>query len=326
MIDNMSTHKVAVVYAPFQVPSIPDGMLARSVLDFYDTLIIVLPEKRFPNSKCSPLDFETRRQLIHETHPWAKVIKFPEEKDSVVFVEKLEAAVRSQTHLINFRAETPITDIAYTLHTASATAARYTKSGGTWPIEDFPVEWEAELRATVKSPIDNAEFRAGVIYALNKRFPISWMTVDMAILRKRFIADEHKGGTSKTFILLGKKPGEKSWRFPGGFKDRMDLEIEAAVMREGCEEVIGEKDDNPYDYFEYPVYLGSRNIADWRYAGDEDGVTTVFYEMRFVGDPTSIKASDDLAQVGWFDISEVTEDMFVGEHRHLWKLFMERHR
>jgi bifunctional NMN adenylyltransferase/nudix hydrolase len=313
----MSTHKVAVVYAPFQVSSVVGDRLKRSELDFYDSLIIVLPEKRFPNSKSSPLDFDTRRSMLEEQVPWAKILKLPDEKDGNMFVERLQSIVREKMQ--DIIASTPflVGEIEYTLYTAESTGIRYTSSGGQWPVENFPVEWEATQRKTVVRPLESEDFRAGVIYALNKRFPISWLTVDMAILRRE---------AGKTFILLGKKPGEQRWRFPGGFKDRNDLEIEMSVRREGMEEAIGNIKEDGSKYFEYPKYLGSRNINDWRYAGDEDGITTVFYEMLFIGDLAAVKAGDDLAEVGWFDISQVTDEMFVGEHRHLWKLFMERHR
>jgi bifunctional NMN adenylyltransferase/nudix hydrolase len=123
-------------------------------------------------------------------------------------------------------------------------------------------------------------------------------------------------------VLLGKKPGENGWRFPGGFKDRGDMNFETAVWREAGEEVLRPGTDIEKS-LTYPKYIGSRNINDWRYRDEIDGVTTMFYETSFIGNPEDVLAGDDLGETAWFDLSLVTPDMMEGEHVHLLKMLLE---
>jgi bifunctional NMN adenylyltransferase/nudix hydrolase len=304
---------LAVIYAPFQVADIASDRLLRIVND-HEAVVVVLPVKRFPNSMDAPMDFQTRQMMLHEQYPFITVLPFPEEKYPAVFVQKLEALISAVV--------SPLPKV--TLFTPDPPL--YEKNGGRWSTRGFLVEpIERDSRKEI-TPLASRDFRAGVIYACNRRFPISWMTVDMAITRKIREGTANVIGIT-TELLLGRKPGETAWRFPGGFKDRRDATIEDAVKREGLEEVIGKTDKPASDFFEEPIYLGSRNIADWRYDGDSDGITTVFFEMRFIGDHNLIKASDDLEATRWADISEIRpSEVFVPEHAKLWDIFVEKHR
>jgi bifunctional NMN adenylyltransferase/nudix hydrolase len=66
------------------------------------------------------------------------------------------------------------------------------------------------------------------------------------------------------------------------------------------------------------MYLGSLKINDWRYRETADGIITHLYACSFVsGNPT---ANDDIAEIKWFDVEKVKEELFVPEHKDIWNL------
>lgn len=164
---------------------------------------------------------------------------------------------------------------------------------GIYPCEEIaPVDGgvsatkERERYKGLHNYINTAEFRAGIIYATQNRFPTAYPTVDIAVLDK----DVH--GYK---ILLGRKPGWKSWVLPGGFVDPTDPSLEHAAARELNEEVPGLVHYN----FEY---LGSFKIDDARYRGTKDGIiSSLFLTYALQGYE---KAGDDLEEVSWFSFQE----------------------
>lgn len=124
-------------------------------------------------------------------------------------------------------------------------------------------------------------------------------------------------------LLLGRKatqekfpvrPGHPGWRFVGGFADpALDNSYEDAAIREAKEEtgltVTSVK------------YLGSTRIDDPRYRGTEHCIIThLFLAEEWSGEPI---ASDDIAELKWFDEATLSENDFVPEHQVLWKLYVK---
>jgi bifunctional NMN adenylyltransferase/nudix hydrolase len=146
--------------------------------------------------------------------------------------------------------------------------------------------------------MDTPDFRAGMIYAVSQRHPAVYPTVDIAIFN-----------AEKNQLLLGKKPNETRYRFPGGFVDPADPNFETAARREAAEEC------GPLELSEMQ-YIGSRQVDDWRYQRTEDRICTTLFACTLQdGVPT---ASDDLAELRWFDITEITQNDLIPGH---WTLF-----
>ncbi len=131
------------------------------------------------------------------------------------------------------------------------------------------------------------------------RFPTVFSTVDVVF--------ERNGK-----LLLGRKPNQQKFRFVGGFADpALDNSYEDSAKREAKEEtgliVASVK------------YLGSTRIDDPRYRGTEDCIIThLFFAEEWSGEPV---ASDDIAELKWFEKSEISNETFVDEHHVLWNLF-----
>ncbi len=135
-----------------------------------------------------------------------------------------------------------------------------------------------------------------------KKYPTVFATVDVVI--------ERNGK-----LLLGRKAHQEKFRFIGGFADpALDNSYEDAAKREAMEETSLE--------VKSVHYLGSTKIDDARYRGTEDCIIThLFFAEEWNGEP---KASDDIAELKWFDKKNISENDFVEEHHVLWKLFCEK--
>ena len=305
-----NTKPIGVIYAPFQSAVIPD--VHRKAIEEaekrHETVVIALPVRRITPSKVSPLDFRTRQEMIMNSYYNLLVVPVEDQKYSKNKVWALETAVRAP--FSEFRGADLYLDAEF--------EPTYKEHGkwSVWDTYDFVPRESAARKGSKLFPVhhkmlDMSEaFRHGIIYGLTNQFPISWSTVDICI--KRVI-------DGKTYILLGKKPGEYGWRFPGGFKDRADTSYEIAVHREAGEEVLKEG-IAPIAALTPPKYIGSVNINDWRYVKEIDGITTLFYQVQFVGVDDQIKAGDDLADTEWFELADLNEVIMEGEHVKLLRM------
>lgn len=130
-------------------------------------------------------------------------------------------------------------------------------------------------------------------------YPTVFATVDIVI---------KKGGK----LLLGRKAKQNKFRFLGGFADpALDNSYEEAAMREA-------KEESDLDVTKVR-YMGSTRIDDPRYRGTEHCIIThLFFAEEWSGEP---KASDDIAELKWFDEAALSESDFVEEHGVLWRLY-----
>lgn len=145
-------------------------------------------------------------------------------------------------------------------------------------------------------------------FLTGKRYPTVYPTVDIGIYDYQ-----------NQRVLLGRKPTQDKFRFVGGFTDPADDSYEAAAIREAYEEtnltII------PYSL----MYIGSQKIDDPRYRDNpyEKIITHLYLGYYSNGEP---KACDDLVEVRWFDLDELTkkrEDIFVTEHLTLAEKFIK---
>lgn len=302
---------IGVFFAPFQTSSMPKAhcdLLAELHQHFTD-VVIALPVRRVTPTKNAPLSYAAREIMIRQyyvpgTH-YVHVVpvvdkKYPE--DQVKALESAAMAPFSEPANVSLYADADFIKL-------------YKENGGKWfTPKNNPAAillgHEADERA--KLPVLSQDYRSGVIHGMRSQFPISWPTIDMAI-RRVVVVDREAPPHEEIQFLFGKKPGEKNWRFAGGFKDRADLTMEDAVYREGGEEVL-KKGVDPKAVFDYPKYICSRNVNDWRYRGEVDGITTFFYLLNFHGTANQIKAGDDLCDTAWLTIAEVRKQGIEGEH------------
>jgi ADP-ribose pyrophosphatase YjhB (NUDIX family) len=135
-------------------------------------------------------------------------------------------------------------------------------------------------------------------------FPVSFSTVDM-------IGWLHTEGMTSPSILLGRKPGQPKWQFPGGFRDPKETSQEAA-KREYLEEVLLDMDVNRF------TPIQELFIDDIRYRDSCHKITTSIFNVRLTPeDVANAAAGDDLGEVKLFSVEELCKDISEMREIHI---------
>jgi bifunctional NMN adenylyltransferase/nudix hydrolase len=290
---------VGVIIGRFQTPYLHQGHkdLIERVVKSHKTTVIFLGVSPNKRSRRNPLDFEARRIMILQDFPGVSVLPLSDMKDDKDWSHNLDAKIKEaysfasirlyggrDSFITHYTGSFPITEIESTLY-HSATSLR------------------DEAGHDIK---ESAAWRAGVIYGAYNQFPKVWATVDIAPIR-------YNVGAQPADVLLARKPGEKEWRFIGGFSDPTDHDFERVGKRETYEEANIEVCDL--------TYICSQRIDDWRYKDDVDKVITTFFAATYThGRP---EPKDDIEQLGWFPIDNSFRHIqFVSAHVNLAAAFL----
>jgi bifunctional NMN adenylyltransferase/nudix hydrolase len=291
MQEKTKQYDVGVLVGRFQVHELHEGH--RKLLDYvaerHSKVVIVLGLAPVTPSLSNPLDFESRKQMLLEYLPQAIIVYIKDMFDDELWSRKLSALV---------------VDVCVGRQTAVLYGGRDSfidhYKGPYDTIELMQSEfWSGSaVRKQIarSSARSSADFRAGAIWATSARHPTSFQTVDVAILSE----DGQK-------VLLGRKPNEQQFRFPGGFAEPTSESLEGDARREVMEETAVEISE--------PQYVGSVLVNDWRFRGEADKIKTVLFKAKYIfGHPTP---GDDLEEVRWFDLAGVSDGDLVPAHRPL---------
>jgi bifunctional NMN adenylyltransferase/nudix hydrolase len=212
--DKKST--VGIIVARVQTPDLHEGhiSLINHVTSSHSNVIVFLGIARIQNTKKNPLDFPTRKLMIQSMYPNVIVLPLEDNRSDEKWSANLDSIVRSM-----------FPDKKAVLYGSRDSFLPHYH--GSHDTEAFPVVGAhnaTELRAdAAETALPSKEFRAGVIYGINKQRPVTYPTVDVVVV------DGDK-------ILLARKPAETLFRFVGGFVDRTDVNWEMAARRELYEE------------------------------------------------------------------------------------------
>jgi bifunctional NMN adenylyltransferase/nudix hydrolase len=298
----------AVIIGRFQVPDLHEGHihLIETVRSLHKKVIIFLGVSPIISDK-DPLDYPTRARMISSKFPNVITCPLPDMGSDEVWTRNLDSLIRSMC---------PTGGIKL-YGSRDSFIKYYTKAAGKFPtIELLPTiklsgtEIREEVMREVK---DSTDFRSGLIYQINNRFPILFPTVDIAVLTQASKIEE-------CHILLGQKRDAKTnqWRIPGGFIDKSDGPIRVgknAAVRELNEETglkITAKDLH---------YVDQIIPDDWRYSGTQDGILTTLFKVIL---PSKVEciADDDLVSIKWFSLEEAIE-IIDPVHTNLIKVIVE---
>ena len=288
----MRQYDVGVLVGRFQVHDLHDGHLdlIRHVCANHEKVIIFLGVAPLPVSTSSPLDFEARKQMILGQFPDVNVLYVADHPSDAEWSKQLDKQIG---HIVMPNQS------AVLYGSRDSFIAHYS---GRFPTSELLQEKflsGSEIRRQIARSRAKAspEFRAGVIWATQARFPTAYQCVDVAILTG-----------DRTRVLLGRKSTDKLFRFPGGFSDPASVCLEEDAAREAYEETGVSVDDIRY--------VGSTVVEDWRYRAEPDCIKTALFVATYVyGRPTP---ADDLdAEVKWFDLKSLTPDQIVPAHRPL---------
>lgn len=238
-------------------------------------------------TKENPLDFEARKLMLMNAYPRTEVGYIKDHKNDEFWTESLDEHVKKLKR--KYKAE------HVTLY--GGTTTFIDKYSGEFPTKEIPMEKyinEKMERQKIKSSVkESADFRRGVIWAVENQYPKVYPTVDMIIF-----ADD-----SRKKIVLGRKPAETKFRFPGGFVDTGE-NLEEAAIRES-------KEETGLDV-EILKTLGSRVVKDWRYQGTDNILTNIFL-CGIVGG--RFEPGDDIVELKIVDPFEFQIQDLVPEHQ-----------
>ncbi len=288
---------VGVVVCRLQVPHIHEGhrYLLDTVKQNTDKLLVALGVNGGWAGSNDPLDFETRRVMLSRYYPDATIVPIYDCSTNEAWSLNLDALVEEhfpEYDITLFGSRDSFIPYYLGKHKTQYVEPQHESVSGT--------EIRRQLAHKV---IDSEDFRTGVIYASNSQnYPTSFQAVDIAIRHK----------TEKK-VIVGRKPGEIAWRFPGGFVDPKDISLEEAANREAGEEVGNVEVDNIQ-------YIASFRTNDYRYRKSEHKLMTALFSSEYVSG--EVKAGDDLIEARWQDFDGLVECLMDG-HKVLGELFLK---
>jgi bifunctional NMN adenylyltransferase/nudix hydrolase len=296
----MINNPVGVIVGRFQVPFLHDGhrWLIKKVAELsggsQNVLILVGTTDEAPNSR-NALPFHLVHDMLHEFVPKATIGQIADVGTNEYWSQVLDLTIEQffpgrQARLFGAR------DSFLSVY------------NGKYPTLSLdspypPINGSAFRKACKETLRYSEDFRAGIIWAACNKHPISYQTVDIALIC---------GNESKS-LLLGKRKGEDKFRFIGGFVDpAKDLSLEEAAARETKEETgLSFLPEN----FQY---IGSHRVQDYRYRNCDDKIlTSLMVTFCSIGAVWGIaEAKDDLQNLSLFDPFAAV-DHIVDEHINL---------
>lgn len=287
---------VAVIVGRFQVNELHEAHidLITSVLNKHDRVLLFLGNSTIRNTLNNPLDYRARRTMIADKFPTVEIHYINDNPSDTAWTKNLDKLIGEQL--------LPMQTV--TLYGSRDSFLKcYTGKYTTCELEATTFISGTEVRRRVCNNYPpTADYRAGMIAATAYRFPTAFQTVDIAVVN------------DKGELLLARKPEEKKWRFIGGFSDPASVSLEEDAKREVQEEAGVEVGNI--------TYLGSTLINDWRYRGEIDKIKTALFVAKYVfGKP---EGADDVAEVKWVSINNLTKNDIVETHHVLIDMFNEK--
>ena len=292
---DISKYSVGCMVARFQINELHEGhhYVINQVIQNHKKTIIFLGVPKFTGTKKNPLDFDTRKKMVQESYPDVVVIPLPDQGNNKRWATELDKRIReiySHGDVLLYGGRDSF--IPYYIDGCGKFDTKELKSLGTFTGTD--------IRKSISEEVKNSpDFRSGVIYHAYNLFPRIISTVDIIP-----ISDSGQ-------FLLARKYEESEWRFIGGFVRPEDSSNETAARRVFYSET-GRKAE-PGDM----EYIGSCQIPDWRFRGEEDKVITTLFKTKCLWG--TVSPSEDIAELKWFGSDDFVE--IVKEHQELFKIF-----
>lgn len=290
--------EIGIVVGRFQTPFLHEGHMEiiRNVVSEHPRVFIFLGQSPLKCTQNDPLDFNTRRAMIEETFPDIEVHRIDDVGNDARWSRELDRQIDllagpNQKVVLYGSRDSFIKNYKGKHSTKELKATRH--------ISATEIRKEIGIRSK-----KSRAFREGAVWAMQNQWPKVYTTVDIAVFN-----------TISGMILLGKKPSDTHWRFPGGFSDILCKSFEQDATRELFEEtgLIASRIE----------YIGSTLIDDWRYRNQVDKIKTMFFVVTGWENEGSAEAMDDLSEVQWFSLKELTKDMLVSNHQILYDMFIE---
>jgi len=289
---------VGVIVGRFQVNELHDThkKLIQYVYDRHKRVIIFLGHSPLPCTQNNPLPYRSRREMIIEEFPHIDILYIKDINNDKIWSKTLDGFIEDQVgpnHSVLLYGGRNSFIWHYNGKHPTQELLQEEYISGSDVRQDLGIK-------TFASP----DFRAGLIYATQNKYPVAIPTVDVAVLN----SDETK-------VILVRKPNENKFRFPGGFCQPGESWEETAARE------VAEETHISTDGIKSMKYIGSFPIDDWRYRNEIDKITTSFFKTTYMhGSPIG---DDDVEEAKWFEINKLRVNDFVPEHKILFQALTE---
>ena len=299
--------KLGVIVGRFQTPSLTEGhkSLIQTVSDECDSVLICIGVSSVRNTRKEPLPFLARKSMIEQycalrfvemvfdARPIAipSVAPIKDLGNVNAWCKQLDQIIDEYVD-INGKSYESIKiyggrDSVVTYYNGkyeSKTIPEILNSSATNEREKLTFIDDSKSLDGFRSP----EFRSGMIFASQWRYPTGFPTADAACFNR------------DNEILLCRKPNRTQFQLPGGFFDPMlDKTLENTALRELSEECN--------IFADIIKYTGSYVVDDFRYRKEVDRIITTVFECEWIeGVP---EAKDDIVEVKWFDAEYVAKNL-----------------
>lgn len=278
---------IGVVIGRFQVHELHTAHidLIKTVQSKHENVIIFLGVAASAPERKNSLNYRSRELMMHEVFGSAvTVLPITDKEENADWSKQLDGKI----------AEIYPGRKAVLYGSRDSFRPSYVGKHPTVELESTTMVSGTEIRKNVSDQyLSDSKFRAGIINAMHNQYDKVYPTVDVAIYNQL-----------ENLFLFGRKPNQQKMRFIGGFVDPADTNYEAAGVRE-----VREETSCTVDGLEY---VGSFKVDDWRYRRVADKIMTTFFLGYFVQGP--VAPDDDIAELFWKKLDDVTEEMFVKEH------------
>lgn len=290
------TADVGVIVARFQVHNLSEAHkdLLTTVASKHSKVLVFLGNSPLFGTKNNPLDFEARKQMLNEYNPNLIVLYIKDNPSDLNWSKGLDKQIRdnllpNQTAMLYGGRDSFI--------------EHYLGNFDVTELESKVYISGTELRKDISSRVKGtADFRAGVIWASANRYALAQPTVDIVIYSE-----------DRTKVLLVRRHGETTFRFPGGYAEPDSMSYEMDARREVAEETgvqVGEL-----------KYIGSVKIDDWRYRNEVDKIKTLVFEAQYVYGPLKPTDEEEIELVKWFNVEEVAANL-TDEHNVIFAMYI----
>lgn len=283
-IINPNNFDCGIIVARFQVNRLHKQQ--RKMVDFvmsnHKKVIIFLGVARTTATRRNPMDFATRKAMVQKYYPTAVILPQKDNRSDAQWSKELDNRISEifpNSKPLLYGSRNSFIPHYQGRHQTTELTSDFVEVSGT----DIRDEVSREI-------LESSKFRAGVIHSVYARYAVTYPTVDVC-------AYNDSGQ-----ILLARKPDEELYRFIGGFVDATDVSLESAAYREFMEEVN-------HCHISGLKYILSQKVDDWRYRSEQDGIMTTLFLGRF--SHGQIKATDDVAEVKWFNASDLSNSSFI---------------
>lgn len=288
--------KIGVIIGRFQVCELHAGHihLINFTLKHSDELLFLIGTTEAFPSKRNPLTYQVREAMIKKAFPDSTIAPLPDCPSNVEWSHSVDQIISEKFpgYYVNL------------FGSRDSFIPYYSGRFTTVMVMEVPAPSGTAIRKSISGEVmASKKFRKGMILAQNSRLPISYQTVDIAVIQSK-----------DQLVLMGRKKIDgKNYRFIGGFVDPSDTSLEEAALRELKEEA-------GLFNFQKLKYLGSFRISDYRYENEPDKIMTAFFvTCQFSG---QAKAGDDINEVAWIPIQKCKE-LAVWEHKKLAEKLIE---